>query len=438
MQKQAPTLGRLLTMVLFALSCFGLLLFLWLSFGGPMPLKPKGYRVQGRVPGGHAARPRGRRARRRRDASARSARRSIDPSGPNRTIATIEIDARFAPIAARRPRDPAPEDAARRDLRRADAGHRRRAERIPEGGWLADAQRRRRPSSSTRSSRRSTRRRRQAFRTLAAGPGRGRRGPRPATSTTRSATCRAFAADADDVLGVLDAPGGRRAPAGPQHRRRVRRADRERGASCANLITNAGDVVRRDARASRRRWPRRSAIFPTFLDESKATFARLRDASPSDTDPLIQDLRPAAARPAARRCATSRALAPDLETFFRNLDPLITASKNGLPALRDILDGAKPLLGQLQPFLEELNPILEWLEYHQTHDRGLHLQRRRRARPTRSRRAPSDERGHYLRQFGPTGPGDGRDLPQPRSAANRGNAYLDRRTLAAARSTRSG
>src|SRR3954464_11956018 len=31
-------------MVLFALTCFGLLLFLWLAFGGPVPLKPKGYR----------------------------------------------------------------------------------------------------------------------------------------------------------------------------------------------------------------------------------------------------------------------------------------------------------------------------------------------------------------------------------------------------------
>ena len=28
----------------FALSCFGLLLFLWLAFGGPIPLQPKGYR----------------------------------------------------------------------------------------------------------------------------------------------------------------------------------------------------------------------------------------------------------------------------------------------------------------------------------------------------------------------------------------------------------
>src|SRR5918997_6974359 len=46
MQKQAPTLGRLATMVGFALSCFGLLLFLWLAFGGPIPLKPKGYQFE--------------------------------------------------------------------------------------------------------------------------------------------------------------------------------------------------------------------------------------------------------------------------------------------------------------------------------------------------------------------------------------------------------
>ncbi len=46
MQKNAPSLGRILTMVLFALSCFGLLLFLWLSFGGPIPLKPEGYRFK--------------------------------------------------------------------------------------------------------------------------------------------------------------------------------------------------------------------------------------------------------------------------------------------------------------------------------------------------------------------------------------------------------
>jgi phospholipid/cholesterol/gamma-HCH transport system substrate-binding protein len=43
-QKRAPTLANILVIVLFALSCFGLLLFLWESFGGSVPLKPKGYR----------------------------------------------------------------------------------------------------------------------------------------------------------------------------------------------------------------------------------------------------------------------------------------------------------------------------------------------------------------------------------------------------------
>jgi len=40
-QKRAPTLGNILVIVLFALSCFGLLLYLWESFGGSLPLKPK-------------------------------------------------------------------------------------------------------------------------------------------------------------------------------------------------------------------------------------------------------------------------------------------------------------------------------------------------------------------------------------------------------------
>src|ERR1700710_1565027 len=44
--KQVPSLGKILVMVGFALSCFGLLLFLWLAFGGATPLKPKGYQFK--------------------------------------------------------------------------------------------------------------------------------------------------------------------------------------------------------------------------------------------------------------------------------------------------------------------------------------------------------------------------------------------------------
>ena len=45
MNKQAPSTSRILTMVLFAASCIGLLLFLWISFGGSIPLAPQGYRL---------------------------------------------------------------------------------------------------------------------------------------------------------------------------------------------------------------------------------------------------------------------------------------------------------------------------------------------------------------------------------------------------------
>ncbi|MEN0014912.1 MAG: MlaD family protein, partial [Solirubrobacteraceae bacterium] len=45
MNRQVPTLGKLLTMVIFALSCFGLTLFLWLQFGGAVPFQAAGYRI---------------------------------------------------------------------------------------------------------------------------------------------------------------------------------------------------------------------------------------------------------------------------------------------------------------------------------------------------------------------------------------------------------
>src|SRR5882757_10012113 len=96
MQKQAPSFGRILTMVLFALSCFGLLLFLWLSFGGPVPLKPHAYRFKISIPEASQLA---------HEADVRVAGVSVgkvkatelDPKG-NRTIATLEIDPRFAPV----------------------------------------------------------------------------------------------------------------------------------------------------------------------------------------------------------------------------------------------------------------------------------------------------------------------------------------------------
>ncbi len=45
-----PSVTKIVTMVLFVLSCVGLLLFLWLSFGGPIPFNPQGYRFQRFIP----------------------------------------------------------------------------------------------------------------------------------------------------------------------------------------------------------------------------------------------------------------------------------------------------------------------------------------------------------------------------------------------------
>ena len=50
MVKDAPSFGKIAAMVLFALSCLGILLYLWVSFGGPTPLKPTGYQFEVQMP----------------------------------------------------------------------------------------------------------------------------------------------------------------------------------------------------------------------------------------------------------------------------------------------------------------------------------------------------------------------------------------------------
>src|SRR6202022_2477538 len=95
MQKRAPTLGNMVVIILFAISCFGLLLFLWESFGGPVPLKPKGYQMTVAFPRGLAL------------AEQSNVRISgvdvghvvrLNHGSDGRTHATLEIAGRYAPI----------------------------------------------------------------------------------------------------------------------------------------------------------------------------------------------------------------------------------------------------------------------------------------------------------------------------------------------------
>jgi ABC-type transporter Mla subunit MlaD len=105
-------------------------------------------------------------------------------------------------------------------------------------------------------------------------------------------------------------------------------------------------------------------IFPTFLDESRVTMARLQEFS-ANAHPLINDFK----APADDLGPTVRDLgdlAPDLEELFRDLEPLIVASRKGAPALTDVLEAARPFFDSAHIFFQELNPILSYLNYHQT------------------------------------------------------------------------
>src|SRR3954466_7651880 len=341
MNKAAPSLARIIVMVVFALSCFGLLLFLWLSFGGPVPLKPKGYRVTVDFPEATTLA---------QEADVRVAGvpvgkvRKVDVGdGTNRTVATIELERRFAPLRSDAHAVLRQKTLLGETYVEITPGHSNKT--IPENGSLPDGQVKRTVQldeifdsldPKTRADFRGWQQE------LAKGiNGRGR------DFNDALGTLPGFAHDGSDVLQVLDAQRG-------ALQRLVKNTGVTFGALTENeqqlrtLITSSKKVF--DATASRNDALAESVrIFPTFLDESKATLARLQSFS-TDTDPLVKDLRPVA-QDLKPTLADVHAMAPDLEQFFRNLDPLITASQTGLPAARDTLNGLQPLLNAVHPFL---------------------------------------------------------------------------------------
>ena len=142
--KQAPSTSRILTMVAFAASCIGLLLFLWISFGGAIPFAPEGYRLNAEF-----------------NQAVQLAQESdVRISGVSvgkvvsvsldrhtgLTKAVFQIDSQYAPAARRHPRDPPPEVAARGDVHRALARLAERAEARRRRHDPADADRPDRPA----------------------------------------------------------------------------------------------------------------------------------------------------------------------------------------------------------------------------------------------------------------------------------------------------
>ena len=218
----APTLGKVAAMVLFTLSVFGLLMFLWVSFGGNAAAAARGLSLKAAFP----------------EATMLVAEADVRMAGVNigkvkstelapdgrRTVARDRGRRALRPGQGEHPRDPAPEEPARRDVRRALAGRGRAG---PTCRTAAAAQRAGRATrwSSTRSSACST-----AVRGGTSRPGCASRGsPSPATtaatSTARSATPHPSSRRRRPTAAAGRA-GARAAPARPQHGPCLRRDHR--------------------------------------------------------------------------------------------------------------------------------------------------------------------------------------------------------------------
>ena len=408
MQKAAPSFSRIAIMVGFALSCFGLLLFLWLAFGGTIPLKPKGYRFTASFTEATQL------------AQEADVRISGVPVGKVKTIepdketgrsdVVIQLETRYAPLRS---------DAKAILRQKTLLGETYveltpgtpSAKPVPEGGELRTAQ-----ISPTveldeiyRSFDPRTRRAFQVWMQTQAqaikGHGRdlndalGNLGP--------------FAEDAGEAVDILNRQEGA-----------VRRlisntgvvfgALTERGDQLRGLIENSNLVF--STTAARDRELQESFVaLPTFERESTQTLNRL-SAFAEDTDPLVTQLRPAA-RELSPTLTDLSALAPDLKALFRDLDKVITASRTGFPAAERILRDLRPLLGQADPALRQLIPILEVLDAYKGELTAFFAN-------TASATQAFDPgtRLHYLRTTNPLNPENLAAYPR-RLGTNRPNPY---------------
>ncbi len=392
MQKQAPSIGRILIAAGFAISCFLLIMFLWIAFGGPVPLKAKSYRITANFP----------------EATQLAAESDVRIGGvsvgkvksvalapPEKRIegydtteAVLEIRPEFAPIstdsrAILRQKtllgetyveltsgtEPGSTDnvslgtaAGVSDAEAEDI------EAIPEEGSGEcddDPDACAIPVTSTRNATQideifnaldpETRAAFQQWQQSAAVAVEGRSldlndafgniGP---FITDASSTLETLKGQKESLQGLVRDTG------------EVFEAVSERDQELAGAITGSeatfGALADADDALAES-----FTILPTFQRESRATLLRL-DEFQRETRPLVQKLLPVA-NDISPTLDSVRELSPNLESLFRNLDPLIDASEDGLPALESFLgpEGLRPVLDTLDPFLSNLNPVLRYL-----------------------------------------------------------------------------
>jgi phospholipid/cholesterol/gamma-HCH transport system substrate-binding protein len=406
--KETPSFGKLFAMVAFALTCFGLLLFLWLAFGGSVPLKPKGYRFHTSfAEAGQLA-------------LEADVRISGVPVGKVKTITpnkktgradvTIELEHQYAPL---------PSDAKAILRQKTLLGEtyveltpgRKSAKPVPEGGKLADSQVA--PTVELDEILRSfdpkTRAEFQDWMQTQAvaitGHGQdlndalGNLGP--------------FADDTADIVRILNRQSGAvsRLIANTGV---VLQALTERDGQLRSLIQNSNTVFATTASRDKQLQEAFVAL-PTFEDESSKTLDRLTKFA-DDTNPLVTQLRPAA-RELSPTLEDLADISPDLKNLLEELQPLIDASKTGFPAAEQTLEDARPLIGQLGPTMDQLSPALDFLGLYK---RELTTFFANTAAATQAKDPGSNL--HYLRTTNPLNPENLAVYPK-RPPTNRPNAY---------------
>jgi phospholipid/cholesterol/gamma-HCH transport system substrate-binding protein len=414
MIKQAPSLGRILTMVAFSLSCFGIVLFLWLSFGGSVPLRPKGYEVNVAFP---EATQLAQSAEVRISGVKVGRVRSVEPNQKSGlTDAVLEIDSRFAPI----PRD------TRAILRQKTLLGETYVEVSPgspqgpevaDGGTLPEGQ-----VAETV----------ELDEILRAFPPETRRqfsvwldqqglavGDNAEAINDSLGLLTPFAEQTDEVLQVLNHQSAE-TRALVRDTGEVFDALTQRQGQLRELIVNSNRVwettARRDAELADT-----FRVLPTFLREGRTTTRRLTEFA-QDTNPLIDQLRPAA-RQLSPALVDLDKLAPDLRGLFTDLDPLVRVSRRGLPATEQVLDNTAPLLRRLDPFLRNFTPIVDYLGLYKKEIAALFANDTAVTQAAEGNANSITGEIHYLRTQNPENPEVMAGYPS-RIASNRSNPYI--------------
>ncbi len=323
MGQRAPSTAQIAVAVAFAFSCFGLLLFLWNAFGGPVPFAPQGYRVK--VPFNEATQLAVESDVRISNVSVGRVKKiELEDEGENRdlAVATLEIDERYAPI---------PEDTLAMLRQKTLLGETyveltqgsKDAPKLAEDGSLPPAQ----VAESVQLDeifRTFDAPTRAAFQTWMQGAAVAFNN-RGADVSAALANLEPLAEDANKLLRVLDT----QEQAVQQFIKNtgvVFGALSERQGQLRGLIQNSSTVFATTAQRNQDLEETFRAL-PTFLDESRLTLDRLETFS-RDTNPLILQLRPAGKELSKVLRQTAR-VAPDFKGFFVGFRKLAKRARDG-------------------------------------------------------------------------------------------------------------